>query len=102
MFYRGTDICVFVYDVTNPASLENVHKWKQQYAEAQSSTMDGHTVFAVFGNKVRDVLLLVANHRLINIIVRFVAFRLTWKTSGWFRRSEQRTGVKRTECPTMW
>jgi GTPase SAR1 family protein len=62
VFYRGTDICVFVYDVTNPASLENIHKWKQQYVEAQSSTMDGHTVFAVFGNKVRDLLLLVANH----------------------------------------
>jgi GTPase SAR1 family protein len=45
---------VFVYDVTNPKSLENIERWKEEYYDAQPKVED-RTVFAVFGNKVPNL-----------------------------------------------
>ena len=37
-FYRGADCCCFVYDVTNPASFDNLQDWKQVFlSKAQPS-----------------------------------------------------------------
>lgn len=51
VFYRGTDVCILVYDITDPKSLESLAKWKELYLEAQPR-QDDNTIFCVFGNKV--------------------------------------------------
>jgi Ras-related protein Rab-7A len=56
VFYRGTDVCILVYDITNPKSLERLEQWKRVYEESMPSQADAtHTVFGVFANKVRSL-----------------------------------------------
>ena len=31
VFYRGADACIFVYDITNKSSFNNISYWKQQF-----------------------------------------------------------------------
>jgi Ras-related protein Rab-7A len=52
-YYRNTNVCILVYDITNPRSLERLEHWKRMYEEAMSEQADvDHTVFGVFANKV--------------------------------------------------
>jgi hypothetical protein len=47
-------VCILVYDITNPKSLERLEQWKRVYEESMPSQADAtHTVFGVFANKVR-------------------------------------------------
>jgi GTPase SAR1 family protein len=54
VYCRHTDVCVLVYDITNPSSLEQLTQLKSIY-EGHRDTMGDvgdHTVYAVFANKV--------------------------------------------------
>ena len=31
IYYKGTDCCVLVYDVTKPKSFESVEEWKNEF-----------------------------------------------------------------------
>ncbi|KRW99458.1 P-loop containing nucleoside triphosphate hydrolase [Pseudocohnilembus persalinus] len=49
-FYRGADVVVFVFDITNQESFENLNKWKQEYLDAVGESDLGY--FMVVGNKI--------------------------------------------------
>ncbi len=101
IFYRGTDACVFVYDVTNPQSLENIKKWKQAYLEALPDGRDDHTVFAVFGNKVWQKRLLSFPFSPSTLHLRLHVNRLTWNGRGPYHRSKAKSGAAPMGiCPT--
>jgi Ras-related protein Rab-7A len=61
-FYRGADACVLVYDITDPASLDNLNRWKTEFLEqvgGHAAGMGGDAgsagvqfPFVVVGNKV--------------------------------------------------
>ncbi|ELR23934.1 Rab7, putative [Acanthamoeba castellanii str. Neff] len=52
-FYRGTNVCVLVYDITNPRSLERLDHWKRMYEESMPAQAEvDRTVFGVFANKM--------------------------------------------------
>ena len=48
-FYRGTDCCVLVYDVTQPHTLESLAEWKNDFI-IQSGRAEGDARFVVLGN----------------------------------------------------
>jgi Ras-related protein Rab-7A len=55
-FYRGSDCAMLVYDITDPASLDNLSHWKQEFLE-QTNGLGGAGLgapfpFVVLGNKV--------------------------------------------------
>jgi Ras-related protein Rab-7A len=47
-FYRGVDVCLLLYDVSKPATLHSLSRWKHLISQAASSPVP----FVVFGNKV--------------------------------------------------
>ncbi|KAJ3330772.1 Ras- protein Rab-7A [Blyttiomyces sp. JEL0837] len=50
-FWRGADACILVYDVTNPASLENLTTWTKEFIR-QADIADPDTFpFIMIGNK---------------------------------------------------
>lgn len=49
-FYRGSDACVLVYDVTDPKSLTGLAEWKRTFLE-QAHVDDDDFPFVVVGNK---------------------------------------------------
>mmetsp|Transcript_83 Transcript_83/g.319 ORF Transcript_83/g.319 Transcript_83/m.319 type:complete len:210 (+) Transcript_83:65-694(+) len=51
-FYRGADVCILVYDVTNPKSFDNLDSWREEFL-VQASPPDMESFpFVVLGNKV--------------------------------------------------
>jgi diaminopimelate decarboxylase len=54
VYCSDVDVCILVYDVTNPRSLERLASLKRIYEEHQNATSDSddQTVYAVFANKV--------------------------------------------------
>ena len=48
-YYRGSDGCILVYDVTNPKSLENLKNWKAKFLEIVGAA--SKPVFICLGNK---------------------------------------------------
>ena len=51
IFYKGSDGCVIVYDITNPESFKNVSKWKEEFLNAVGlGSGEGFPVIIV-GNK---------------------------------------------------
>lgn len=51
-FYRGSEACVLVYDITNPKSFENLEIWKQDFLAKANPKDPENFPFFVFGNKV--------------------------------------------------
>lgn len=49
-FYRGTDACVLVYDVTNAASFERLETWRNVFMK-HGDVSDADFPFVVMGNK---------------------------------------------------
>jgi hypothetical protein len=46
-------VCILVYDITNPHSLERLDHWKRMYEEGMPEQADvDRTAFGVFANKV--------------------------------------------------
>mmetsp|Transcript_29162 Transcript_29162/g.60174 ORF Transcript_29162/g.60174 Transcript_29162/m.60174 type:complete len:209 (-) Transcript_29162:181-807(-) len=51
-FYRGSDACVIVYDVTNKKSFANLDKWRREFLK-KASPPDAETFpFIILGNKI--------------------------------------------------
>ena len=50
-YYRGTDCCALVYDITNPDSFENLMRWKDDFLK-NVNPLEPHTFpFVILGNK---------------------------------------------------
>jgi len=50
-FYRGSDACILVYDVTNVSSFESLAKWKSDFLVQSHTTDPDRLPFIVLGNK---------------------------------------------------
>ena len=50
-FYRGTDCCILVYDVTKPQSFENIKKWKNEFTMQLGLSDSDDFPFLLLGNK---------------------------------------------------
>ncbi|KAI8817982.1 uncharacterized protein EV422DRAFT_574449 [Fimicolochytrium jonesii] len=51
-FYRGTDVCILVYDVTKPESVTNLLKWMTDFIRQADIPNPDSFPFVVVGNKV--------------------------------------------------
>ena len=51
VFYRGTDGCAIVYDITNPLSFQNVPKWKEEFFNSAGLTNTETFPLILIGNK---------------------------------------------------
>jgi len=51
-FYRGADVCILVYDVTNPKSFDNLDSWREEFLVQASPPDIENFPFVVLGNKV--------------------------------------------------
>ena len=50
-FYRGTDCCILVYDVTKPQTFENIKKWRNEFALQLGLSNTAEFPFLLLGNK---------------------------------------------------
>lgn len=51
-FYRGTDGCVIVYDLTNPKSIEQMGYWYDEFRNVTTTSFDSNLVpIVIIGNK---------------------------------------------------
>ena len=50
-YYRNTDICVLVFDLTDINSFQNLEKWRKDFIEVLSLQEDKEFSFILFGNK---------------------------------------------------
>jgi Ras-related protein Rab-7A len=50
-FYRGTDCCILVYDVTKPQTFENIKKWRNEFALQLGLSNASEFPFLLLGNK---------------------------------------------------
>ena len=50
-FYRGTDCCILVYDVTKAQTFENIKKWRSEFANQLNLTNADDFPFLLLGNK---------------------------------------------------
>lgn len=50
-FYRGTDCCILVYDVTKPPSFENIKKWRTEFTVQLGLSNADDFPFLLLGNK---------------------------------------------------
>ena len=51
-FYRGSDCCIIVFDVTNYKSFEGLSKWKEDFNLYADPEDPSNFPFLVIGNKV--------------------------------------------------
>lgn len=50
-FYRGTDCCILVYDITKPLTFEAIKKWKNEFAMQLGLANTDDFPFLLLGNK---------------------------------------------------
>ncbi|KRX01095.1 P-loop containing nucleoside triphosphate hydrolase [Pseudocohnilembus persalinus] len=50
-FYRGTECCVLVYDITDPKSFEDLDEWRREFLTQGNPTDPDVFPFVVIGNK---------------------------------------------------
>ena len=50
-FYRGSDACIIVYDITQPKSLTNIETWKREFIKQGGIRESESFPFVVIGNK---------------------------------------------------
>jgi len=50
-FYRGADVCVLVYDITDPRSFEKVASWREEFLEQAGLSPSEEFPLVVLGNK---------------------------------------------------
>ena len=51
VFYRGTDGCIITYDITNPASFNDVPKWKEEFFNSANLSGVENFPLILIGNK---------------------------------------------------
>lgn len=52
VYYRGTNCCILVYDVSKSSSFENIQKWKITFAKATGLSNTSDFPFFLLGNKI--------------------------------------------------
>jgi Ras-related protein Rab-7A len=50
-FYRGTDCCILVYDVTRPPSFQSITKWREEFSKQLGLSNADDFPFLLLGNK---------------------------------------------------
>ena len=50
-YYRGTNCCILVYDVTKPTSFENIKKWRNEFSMQLGLSNTDDFPFFLLGNK---------------------------------------------------
>jgi small GTP-binding protein len=50
-FFRGSDCCILVYDVTNPSSFQSVQKWQKDFLSQMELTNPSDFAFLLLANK---------------------------------------------------
>merc|ERR1719494_772824 len=54
-FFRGSDVCILVYDICDKESFDALANWTTQFLKglgaASENPKDSDVIFAVFGNK---------------------------------------------------
>ena len=50
-FFRGTNCCVFVFDLSNRESFEALSKWKKEFIDKANPKDPTRFPFVVIGNK---------------------------------------------------
>ncbi|GAM24672.1 hypothetical protein SAMD00019534_078470 [Acytostelium subglobosum LB1] len=53
-YYRGSDCCILVFDVTNKKSMEELKMWREDFIDKTGVQNPDQFPFIVFGNKVDD------------------------------------------------
>jgi len=51
VFYRGSDGCVLVYDITNVESFQSLRKWKEEFLNGANVSNPESFPFVLVGNK---------------------------------------------------
>ena len=51
-FYRGADVCILVYDITQPKSFENLDTWRIEFLTQASPSDTQNFPFVVIANKL--------------------------------------------------
>jgi Ras-related protein Rab-7A len=50
-FFRGSDCCILVYDVTNPSTFQSIQKWQKNFLSQLELTDPSDFAFLLLGNK---------------------------------------------------
>jgi Ras-related protein Rab-7A len=50
-FFRGSDCCILVYDVTRPSSFQSIQKWQTNFLAQMEVTNPSDFAFLLLGNK---------------------------------------------------
>ena len=50
-FYRNSETCILVFDLTEPESFKNVEKWRTQFLNSLNPKDSSTYPFILFGNK---------------------------------------------------
>ena len=51
-FYKGSDCCVIVYDVTQPDTFNSIPNWRREFQDCTTTKDSENLPFVVVGNKV--------------------------------------------------
>lgn len=51
-FYRGSDCCVLVHDLTEPSSFQSLRRWRQEFLDQADPSSPESFPFVVLGNKL--------------------------------------------------
>lgn len=51
IYYKKTDICIFVYDATRPETFEHIQKWYDDFSKELGLSEDDDFPFMILGNK---------------------------------------------------
>jgi Ras-related protein Rab-7A len=51
-FYKGSECCALVYDITNPKSFESITKWKDEFILQAGPKDPSSFPFVLIGNKI--------------------------------------------------
>lgn len=79
-FYRGTDICILVYDSTNLDSLYNLINWKKEFITNSGILFPEKYPFLVIGNK-KDLPNNISNEIIENVMKK-MDIKLHFKVSA--------------------
>ena len=51
VFYKGSDACLLVYDITNMDSFQGIYKWKEEFLNYANVQNPDNFPFILIGNK---------------------------------------------------
>jgi len=51
-FYRGTDCCVLVYDITDGKTFDNLEEWRKEFINQGNPSDPENFPFIIVGNKL--------------------------------------------------